>query len=144
MLFKIECRDCDATYVEQIGCLLKTRVKEYKNDIKKTSCETVITQHRLEHRMNLNWEKVKILDRGRQLRRRLISEMNCIFDAVSLQSNGLNLQSYSELPFLCEHFREIQTMTLCTHLKVCFYYSATCMFCIFPRVCFVYFHECGA
>ena len=45
VIYKIQCRDCDETYVGQTGRLLKTRIKKHINHInRKTSCEYVITQ----------------------------------------------------------------------------------------------------
>ena len=60
---KLQCQDYDATYIGQTGRLLKTRIKEHKNQInRKTSCESVITQHRLDHSHKFKWDNVKILD----------------------------------------------------------------------------------
>jgi len=46
VVYKIQCRDCDAIYVGQMRRLLKTRIKKHRNQInRKMSNESMITQH---------------------------------------------------------------------------------------------------
>ena len=73
--------------------LLKTRLQEHKNDIKKVSSQSVITRHRLELNHDFNWEQTKILDEECSYYKRLTSEMV----HIGRQSNGLNKQSDTEL-----------------------------------------------
>jgi len=46
-MYKIECKDCDASYVGQTSRMLKTWIKKYKNQINwNTQQHSVITEHR--------------------------------------------------------------------------------------------------
>jgi len=90
VVYKIYCRECDASYVGQTSRQLKTRIKEHRNNINwKSANPSVITKHRLNFKHDFDWESVKILDNERYVGKRLISEMLYI----QLQENGLNLQS---------------------------------------------------
>jgi len=89
MLYKISCNDCNASYVGQTTRLLKTRIAEHRNHIRRnTNQHSVITDHRLNNH-EFAWDKVEVLDEERIYRKRLMSEM--IF--ITRQTNGLNLQS---------------------------------------------------
>jgi len=90
LVYKLTCRDCDATYVGQTGRTLKTRISEHRNHINRnTNTHSVITEHRTKFSHEFNWDNVEILDRERFLSKRLISEM--IY--IKRQKNSLNLQS---------------------------------------------------
>jgi len=92
-VYKIDCKDCDASYVGQTGRQLKTRISEHKNHInRKTSSLSVITEHRLHHGHDFEWENVRVLDVERNYKKRLISEMINIKE----QKNGINLQTDTE------------------------------------------------
>ena len=72
VMYKI---DCNATYVGQTDRKLKTRIQEHRRQINSSNgTRLVITDHRLSLNHDFNWENVKILDRERYLRRRLVSE----------------------------------------------------------------------
>jgi len=93
LVYKLSCRDCDATYVGQTGRTLKTRISEHRNHINRnTTTQSVITEHRINFLHEFNWDNVEILDRERFLSKRLISEM--IY--IKRQKNSLNLQSDTE------------------------------------------------
>ncbi|KYN15983.1 hypothetical protein ALC57_11780, partial [Trachymyrmex cornetzi] len=94
VVYKINCNNCDASYVGQTKRKLKTRItSEHRNDIRKSNNNhSVITEHRLEHGHNFDWENTEIVDSERFLYRRRISEML----HIKLQKNGLNLQSDTE------------------------------------------------
>jgi len=48
VVYKLSCRDCDASYVGQTGRTLKTRISEHRNHINRnTTTQSVITEHRL-------------------------------------------------------------------------------------------------
>jgi len=58
IVYKLSCKNCDATYVGQTKRKLNTRVLEHKNDInKKTGKHSVITEHRLDKNHEFDWDK---------------------------------------------------------------------------------------
>ncbi|KYN17286.1 Putative nuclease HARBI1 [Trachymyrmex cornetzi] len=49
-VYKIDCRDCEASYVGQTDRCLKTRINEHRNHINwNTTQHSVITEHRISH-----------------------------------------------------------------------------------------------
>jgi len=63
IVYKIHCKNCDASYVGQTKRQLKTRAKEHFNNIKlDESRHSVITQHILNYNHSFNWQDIKILD----------------------------------------------------------------------------------
>ena len=94
VVYKICCKDCDASYVGQTKRQLKTRLNEHvKNSISNTSKHTVITEHTLEYNHTFDWQNKKILDRETNYYKRLISEMI----HIKLQTNGINYMEDTEL-----------------------------------------------
>jgi len=94
VVYKIMCKDCDASYVGQTKRQLKTRVKEHRYNLKSlTAKPSVITEHILQHSHSFNWENVKILDTEANFYKRMVSEMLHIKE----QTNGLNAQTDTEL-----------------------------------------------
>ena len=92
VVYKINCRDCDASYVDQTGRRLKTRLTEHRNHINRnTTQNSVITDHRLTNH-EFEWDEVEVLDNEPVLGKRLISEM--IF--IQRQTNSLNKQQDTE------------------------------------------------
>lgn len=90
VVYKIMCKNCDASYVGQTGRKLKTRITEHRNHIKwNTNSHSVITEHRLNFNHDFDWENIIILDNERFLGRRLTSEML----HIQSQNNSLNLQT---------------------------------------------------
>jgi len=64
------------SYVGQTKRQLKTRVKEYCNNIKLNNTKhSVITEHILKLNHKFDWENVKILNAESNYNKRLISEM---------------------------------------------------------------------
>jgi len=93
VVYKICCKDCNASYVGQTGRLLKTRVSEHQNHIRRnTSTTSIITDHRMHSNHDFDWNKVEILDVERYYHKRLVSEML----HIKRQKNGLNLQTDTE------------------------------------------------
>ncbi|KYN22022.1 hypothetical protein ALC57_05589 [Trachymyrmex cornetzi] len=82
VVYKINCTNCDSTYVGQTKRKLGTTIKEHKADIKKTK----------DTRHNLDWENIQILDTELFFHKRLTSEMICI----KRQINGMNKQTDTE------------------------------------------------
>jgi len=75
VVYKISCKDCDASYVRQTKRQLKTRVKEHSNNLKSLSSPSVITEHILQHSHTFDWENVKILDNESNYYKRSVSEI---------------------------------------------------------------------
>jgi len=93
VVYKINCKDCDASYVGQTGRQLKTRISEHKNHINRnTSALSVITEHRLQMNHEFDWERVEILDVEKYFNKRIVSEMI----NIKCQKNGINLQTDTE------------------------------------------------
>jgi len=68
VVYKICCKDCDASYVGQTSRKLKTRINEHCNNINwKSAKPSVITEHRLSQNHDFDWENVMILDNERFL-----------------------------------------------------------------------------
>jgi len=63
VVYKISCRDCDASYVGQTKRQLKTRLKEHKSNVKLDSNKlSVISEHINLFNHTFNWDNVEILD----------------------------------------------------------------------------------
>jgi len=93
VVYKLNCKNCDVSYVGQIKRRLKIRTFEHIKDInKKTGNHSVITEHRIEFNHDFEWDNPIILDKEKQYYRRLTSEM--IY--IKLQNNSLNLQTETE------------------------------------------------
>jgi len=60
-VYKINCSNCDCSYVGQTKRRLETRLKEHKSDInKKNGMLSVVSNHRLECNHEMNWNGVTI------------------------------------------------------------------------------------
>ncbi|KYN19120.1 hypothetical protein ALC57_08544 [Trachymyrmex cornetzi] len=76
VVYRINCCDCDASYVGQTGRKLKTRISEHRKHINSTtSSKSVITDHRLQCEHDFDWENVEVLDTEGFYNKRLVSEM---------------------------------------------------------------------
>jgi len=107
VVYKLNCKDCDASYIGQTKRRLNTRVMEHKKDIsKKTVKHSVITEHRLQFNHDFDWDNPTILDKEKRYYRRLISEMI----NIKTHSNTINLQSDTELlqHAYCEIFNRLK------------------------------------
>jgi len=94
VIYKLECNNCEATYVGQTKRQLRTRIKEHKNNIKlDQSKHSVISEHIIKFNHSIDWENTKILDRESKFYKRITSEMIHIKE----QKVSLNLNSDTEL-----------------------------------------------
>ena len=93
IVYKICCKNCNASYVGQTKRHLSTRIKEHANNFKlESSRHSVVTEHMLKNNHVFDWNNVKILDSESRYQKRLISEMIHIKEQV----NGINLQKDTE------------------------------------------------
>jgi len=66
VVYKMNCKDYNASYVGQTNRLLNTQIAEHKNHINRnTTAYSIITDHRISLSHDFEWENVKILDRER-------------------------------------------------------------------------------
>ena len=102
VVYKINCSDCDASYVGQTSRMLKTRLSEHRSQINRNcNNHSVVTNHRLQYNHDFCWDDPEILDETSFYNKRLISEML----HIKRQKNGLNLQTDTEnLPSLYHDF----------------------------------------
>jgi hypothetical protein len=90
VVYRISCRDCNASYVGQTSRQVNTRISEHRNHIRRNaSTRSVITDHRIDCGHEFNWDDIEVLDHERFYYKRLVSETLYI----KQQANGLNLQS---------------------------------------------------
>ena len=104
IVYKINCLNCESSYVGQTKRKLKIRIKEHKTDIKKPTSEISVVSHRLNEMHELDWDNIRILDTEQSLMERRISEMI----HIKGQTSGINKQSDTEdLPmFICLFLRK--------------------------------------
>jgi len=93
VVYKIDCRDCKATYIGQTKKQLNIRIKEHTNNIKlHTSNQSVINKHRNDFLHDFNWTVFNILHQEKHTTKREIAEMFYI----KKFNNTINLQKDTE------------------------------------------------
>jgi len=96
IVYKINCTNCDQTYIGQTKRHLDTRIKEHKNNIKNASGNhSVVTNHRLSFDHDFEWDKPIILHREKNRKKREIAEMFFI-KKFKKSNNSINLQKDTE------------------------------------------------
>ena len=61
-MYKINCRDCDASYVSETGRALKTHVPEHSRAMEKRDFSaSALAQHAWEHDHHVNWTSTCVL-----------------------------------------------------------------------------------
>jgi len=75
VVYKIDCKNCNASYIGQTGRKLNTRIKEHHNNINKKTgnLSVLLSEHRLQ--FEHEFDNIKILDNERYLGKRLVLEM---------------------------------------------------------------------
>ncbi|KYN29872.1 hypothetical protein ALC57_00681 [Trachymyrmex cornetzi] len=115
VVYKINCTNCDSTYVDQTKRKLGTRIKEHKADIKKTKdTRSVVSDHQVKLGHNLDWENIQILDTELFFHKRLTSQMICI----KRQINGMNKQTDTE-KFPEPYFPLLNILNITASLSTC-------------------------
>lgn len=78
VVYRIDCRDYDASQVGQTKRQLKIRINEHRQQLaRKPKDYSVVSQHRLSGH-EFEWDNVKILNREKFYTKRLVSEVFCI------------------------------------------------------------------
>lgn len=90
IVYKLNCMQCDASYIGQTKRHLQTRINEHRKDINKhISNLSVVSKHRTSFAHDFNWSEPEILHKEMNTRKREIAEMFFI----KRQQNTINLQS---------------------------------------------------
>lgn len=100
VVYKIDCTQCEATYIGQTKRHLKTRIKEHQADIKKypNNC-SVVSEHRISHDHDFDWLQPTILHSEKHWRKREIAEMFFIkkhIKSINLQKDTDSLPDVYE------------------------------------------------
>jgi len=68
VVYKINCQNCDASYVEQTKRILNTKISEHRNHIRRNSLQaSVIIDHRLEYNHEFDRDNVEVLNEEKKL-----------------------------------------------------------------------------
>ena len=79
VIYKINCRDCDASYVGETGRALKTHVSEHHRAVEKMNFSgSALAQHAWENHHHIDWTSTCILGTESHYRSRLSREAICI------------------------------------------------------------------
>jgi len=93
VVYKIDCKNCAASYIGQTKRYLNTRLKEHFNNIKlHHSSHSVVSKHRSEFQHEFDWKKFNILHTEKHTRKREIAEMFFI----KKLNNNINSQKDTE------------------------------------------------
>ena len=105
VIYKINCKDCNATYIGQSKRNLETRINEHKYYVKKNDHRSVIAKHYIETKHTFDFDKTTIIDIEINKKKREFVEMlnihyhdhtlNMMEDTMYLKKNYKN--SISEI-----------------------------------------------
>ena len=88
VIYKIECSDCNKSYIGQTKNYLQNRLNKHKNDIKRGLQKTALSSHAIENLHKFNFENTKILSQEENYNKRLFVEM-----AEILKHNTVNFKT---------------------------------------------------
>ena len=93
LIYKIDCGDCNLSYIGQTKRHLKTRIKEHRNNISKhDNLQSVVSHHRVNNGHDFDWSTPRVLHFECHTRKREIAEM--VF--IKKFNNNINLQRDTE------------------------------------------------
>jgi hypothetical protein len=124
IVYKIDCRDCDHSYIGETSKKLSTRLNRHKLDIKnkeKTGPKTALVQHTLDKKHNFDLENTQVIDREIKHGKRLILEAGHIImnKTVNLKTDTSNIsrQYYSILDTHKKNNIKTPKITLTTPIR---------------------------
>ncbi|KYN22457.1 hypothetical protein ALC57_05142 [Trachymyrmex cornetzi] len=133
VVYKVTCKDCEASYVGQTKRKLSTRVKEHEYNIRENpSNYSVLTNHMLEFNHSFDWKNVRVMDIESHYNKRLISEMLFIKE----QHNDINAQKDTEKlskSYFCLLDNDPVVVCCCVFCVVC------CVLCVTKIIKLSYF-----
>ena len=74
VIYKINCNNCECSYIGETGRQLHTRLTEHKNNIKTLYINSQLVQHMIQHDHTLNFDSVSILGTHKNTKSRKILE----------------------------------------------------------------------
>ncbi|KYN12115.1 hypothetical protein ALC57_15729, partial [Trachymyrmex cornetzi] len=93
-VYKINCLNCESSYVGQTKRKIKTRLKEHKSSTSNSNTvHNVVAQHQIKYEHKFNWDNIEILDTEPFFQKRFTSEM--IY--IKKQRKGINKQNDTEM-----------------------------------------------
>ena len=93
VVYKIDCVNCNLSYIGQTKRHLETRLKEHRANInKRDNFQSVVNQHRLNNSHDFKWSTPHVLHVENHTLKREIAEM--IF--IKKFDNNINLQKDTE------------------------------------------------
>lgn len=72
MVYKINCKACDETYIGEIARALGIRLQEHKNV--DTENKTAVAEHQVNEKHEIDWDNVRVLKREENTRKRKIKK----------------------------------------------------------------------
>jgi GIY-YIG catalytic domain len=96
VVYKIDCLECDASYIGETSKKLKKRIQQHKNDVvnkDKPGNKTALVNHILEKKHKFDFEQAKIIDYEKNAKKRLIIETGHILmnKTVNLKTDSRHL-----------------------------------------------------
>lgn len=102
VIYRISCKDCQATYVGQTKRKLGIRIKEHKSNIRlDPSRHSVVSNHITSFDHEIDWHNIKILDIEHNYQKRLIGEM------IHIKSQKLSINAQTDTESLHESYADV-------------------------------------
>ncbi|KAL6421068.1 hypothetical protein ACFW04_013592 [Cataglyphis niger] len=99
VVYKINCKNCSASYIGQTKRHLSTRIKEHFNNIKMHASNlSVISKHKLEFDHDFDWSAPDILHNEKHVRKREMAEI-CI--PISTFTKNYNIRAIYQIIYFC-------------------------------------------
>ena len=96
VVYRIDCNDCEATYVKQTSRRVDIRIKEHREKCEKYNNNHALYTHISNTNYNINFNKVKILKKESRLDSRLLSEMFYILSEKQFVNKMTNTMKLNE------------------------------------------------
>jgi hypothetical protein len=124
VVYKIDCQDCDHSYIGETSKKLTTRLNRHRLDVKnkgKSGPKTALVQHTLDRKHNFDLENAQIIDRETNKGKRVILEAGHIImnKSVNLKTdtNNISKQYYSILDTHKQNCSKRPKITVTTPLR---------------------------
>ncbi|XP_044757350.1 uncharacterized protein LOC123315616 [Coccinella septempunctata] len=100
VVYKISCKDCEGVYVAQTSTTLKQRLSGHKSDINNIRRSCALAIHMIDEEHQPNFEEVSILNKEKNLEKRLFLEMVRISQEEHCINARKDIQNLSSIYYL--------------------------------------------